>query len=85
MIKKSCVTALSKKLREFKKTFPLKTMIKIIVIEIHISETTSLYLVLFALMKILSKLVCVTRLSLKCKNILSNKLSKSKIGSLRET
>lgn len=38
MIKKSCVIVLSKKLRESKKTFPLKTMIKITVIEIHISE-----------------------------------------------
>lgn len=39
MIKKSCVIVLSKKLRKSKKTFPLKTMIKIIVIEIHISES----------------------------------------------
>lgn len=58
-------------------------MIKIIVIEIL--KATSLYLVLFVLMKILSKSVYVTCLSLKCKNILSNKLSKSKIGSIGET
>lgn len=83
MIKKSCVIVLSKKLRKSKKTFPLKTMIKIIVIEIL--KATSLYLVLFVLMKILSKSVYVTCLSLKCKNILSNKLSKSKIGSIGET